>query len=852
MGPRATILAGLLVGIVVAGSVGLAQPRQGAGRRGVGPEAAVLAARRSGDEARLAEALHALALHRLESGRPPTALPPVNESLALYAGAGMPTETMTVLLTKARILSETGRTDLALLAVERAKELAEGLDDASMIGYPLLIEAWVAFADGQWERAADAAERAAEINGEAGRVEEAVSACQVWAAATAVDDPGAGRSLLLEVLSYLEDDAYRPQRAELLVQLSQLERDLGMHGEALEHAVEAHEAAEDRASALTLGDSLEALALAQWEAGEVETAIELLEGAVHLGNSRRMGLPLARWAASLGFLYEATGQTEDAVRHYRTSVAAGERAMRAKPDQIDHAVVASKRTDAYLGLIRLALADRDSELAFQLSEAMRAQRLSSMLALRDLELGDALSADLLDRKSALEDEQQSIAEQLAGTVLSDVERDDLVERLVELDREEARLDAQIRRESPRVARVLRPEPMEAAAVADLLPAGSVFLSYVFIEERRIVAFAIPAGGAVIARSIVVEDDPDSAARRLRDAIADRDPVVEEYLRRGHDALIEPVTRELEGCERVIVSLDGPLHYVPFGALTSPEGERLVERMAVSLAASATVHAQLIQAEEGRPEAPASVLAVGDPYYEPFAEQRAMALAGMEGHRGGGRHAPPLATRGTRGSMSRWGPGARLDLALPRLPYSGEEALRVSEHFPGAAQALLGVDATEAAVRLRSRGHGFVHIGAHGWLNPADPTNSALVLTPGDGAGTPGPDDGLLQVREIFGLDLNADLVTLSACQSALGANLRGEGLLGMTQAFTYAGAPSVIASLWPVDDEATSVLMSRLYASLADGAPKDEALAHAMAATAADPEFSHPYYWAAFGLYGLP
>ena len=136
----------------------------------------------------------------------------------------------------------------------------------------------------------------------------------------------------------------------------------------------------------------------------------------------------------------------------------------------------------------------------------------------------------------------------------------------------------------------------------------------------------------------------------------------------------------------------------------------------------------------------------------------------------------------------------------------------------------------------------LHFATHGELNEADPLASGLLLVPG------GADDGRLEVREIFGLDLHAQLVVLSACETGLGQLSTGDELIGLQRAFLYAGTPAVVTTLWKVDDRASFVLMREFYDGLAKA---DTGRALQAAQRAAMKEFPHPFAWAAFGLTGV-
>ena len=143
----------------------------------------------------------------------------------------------------------------------------------------------------------------------------------------------------------------------------------------------------------------------------------------------------------------------------------------------------------------------------------------------------------------------------------------------------------------------------------------------------------------------------------------------------------------------------------------------------------------------------------------------------------------------------------------------------------------------------------VHFATHGVLNTQRPALSGLVLSLLDPAGR--RQDGFLRLHDVYNLQLAADLVVLSGCQTALGKEVGGEGLVGLTRGFLYAGADRVVASLWQVDDESTAELMKRFYrAMLRDGRRPAEALRAAQLELAADRRWSAPFYWAGFVLQG--
>ena len=171
-------------------------------------------------------------------------------------------------------------------------------------------------------------------------------------------------------------------------------------------------------------------------------------------------------------------------------------------------------------------------------------------------------------------------------------------------------------------------------------------------------------------------------------------------------------------------------------------------------------------------------------------------------------------------------------------------------YSGAAQVYLGSQATEEKAKALGEQGSLIHFACHGLADEASPLDSSLALTV-PARWQSGRDNGLLQAWEIFEqVRIDADLVTLSACRTAVGKEMSGEGVLGLTRAFQYAGARSVLASLWNVSDESTGELMKRFYRHLRQGRSKDVALQLAQVEMIRRPALSHPYRWAAFQLAG--
>jgi len=295
----------------------------------------------------------------------------------------------------------------------------------------------------------------------------------------------------------------------------------------------------------------------------------------------------------------------------------------------------------------------------------------------------------------------------------------------------------------------------------------------------------------------------------------------------YSLLVQPVRSE-ESQARLIIVPDGRLHLLPFGSLTDPQGRYLLESHVVTYAPSATVLHRI----RNSPVTHAPTLAflgVGDVQY------------------GGDRTA---SNKNSPDAASTGPPADPFNLVGGRfrdLPSTRDEVVAASQMF-GEKRLLLGPDATEAAFKAEPLAEfEIIHIAAHGIASAQFPDRAALLL----GSDPKSGEDGLLQVREIRDLSLNADLVTLSACDTGVGPLEGEEGVANLVRAFLFAGAKSVVASLWTANDPSTRTLMERFYRYIADGEDKGSALRHAQMDLIAEfGERALPFYWAGFILVG--
>jgi len=342
--------------------------------------------------------------------------------------------------------------------------------------------------------------------------------------------------------------------------------------------------------------------------------------------------------------------------------------------------------------------------------------------------------------------------------------------------------------APELASLVAVSATPIPDIQALLPEDEALVEY-YYNDKSLFAFVLTRRGLQGARLDVSGMDAD--VRALRKAI--QRPDSDAYLapaQRLYARLIQPLEAIVQKPKLVIVA-HGALHYLPFAALH--DGNRfLIDKYSLRFLPSASVVKYL---RATRLTKPAGILAFGNP---------------------------------------------DLGDAKYDLHFAQEEAVAVARTVPQ-SKALVRKDASESALRQYASGFQYLHFATHGEFDAESPLQSALLLAK-EGAG-----DGLLTVGKLYSMRLDADLVTLSACETGLGKIASGDDVIGLTRGFLFAGASTVVASLWQVDDRATAELMTRFYEKL-KSTDKREALRQAQFATRQ--KFPHPFFWAAFQLTG--
>ncbi len=525
-------------------------------------------------------------------------------------------------------------------------------------------------------------------------------------------------------------------------------------------------------------------------------------------------------------------------------------------------IFAAEFADYYRDYLRLLVELRRHDDAFLLLERYRAGSFLRTLAQRDLGAPVEVPPDLESERRSVNAEYERVQQEIARLKPSSQakELDEALGRLEGLRRRQSEIADAIRKASPRYAELRYPKPLDLAGARAALEPGTLLLSYAVGRSTAYLFVVSPAsspgGGLAVFELPIGEKELRESVEAFRRLIArgETRPELASSSRALYDALLRPAEPLVAGSDRLLVLPDGPLHRLPWAALSRTDSRvgrpYLAEWKPVSTAASATVYAELKKERRSGPRDPAVLLAAfGDPQYPALPERRVASLrsagdandAGIPGDGTGDPDEPedPQLRAVVRGGFE-----------FAPLPASRAEVRDIAALYAPRAETYLGAAATEDQARAIGRDVPLVHYACHAVLNGRFPLDSALVFTIPEKPAR-GRENGLLQAWEIFEtMRLDADLVTLSACESGLGKEVGGEGLVGLTRAFQFAGARSVLASLWKVEDKSTAELMRRFYGYLKTGQPKDEALRLAQVDLLRSTEFAPPRAWAAFQLDG--
>ncbi len=527
--------------------------------------------------------------------------------------------------------------------------------------------------------------------------------------------------------------------------------------------------------------------------GDYQKAEELYTKGLDVAQTAGIRQSQPFFLAELGHLRERQENLAQAESLYDQGIAVSESLRSSAHIEETKTVVGMLSSEVFSPAISLKFKLGKWAEAFELAERARARTFLDQMNNVHIDIRKGGDPELVNQEQSLRFEMGALEEKLRKERRENPRSEAaalMAASLKEKQETYATVLIRLKASNPNYAELQSYSPNPLNEIQRLLEPQTTLVSY-FVTADKTLAFVLDSDSFQAVEIPVKETELRAAIEWFRGFASLRD-AQPRSLTQLHAWLIAPIRQYIKTAEVVVVP-HGVLHYVPFAALT--DGRRFFgDDHAISYLPSATILQSVRRrvAPSGR-----RILAVSQ---------------------------------------------SRAD-GQPALRYADKEAAGVAKLYH--TRPLPTGLATRARFMKRAPDSSVVHIAAHAELNTNSPLFSRILLSPESG------DSGAIEVREVYGMDLaRTNLVVLSACQTQLGGQSKGDDIVGLNRAFIYAGASSVIASLWTVDDEATSLLMKAFYGHLKHGMRKTAALQAAQAATRKT--YPHPYYWASFVLTGDP
>jgi len=713
-----------------------------------------------------------------------------------------------------------GRYAEALASLQQALNIAQELGDRSGEGHILNNIGEVYRAQGRHAKALATFQQALTIIQEIGdRLTEGTILNNIGGVYQAQGDYDAALTSFQQALDAYQAIENRPGEGTILNSIGATYEAQGRPAEALLNLQQALAILQEVGDQDGIAATLNNIGLAYQTQGRYDEALSSLQQALtvrqQVGDRDGEGATLN----NIGFIYQVQERPTEALKAYRQAMDVLEEIRAGAGSEQSRASFIAQFAKLYNRTIDLLHQQNKNEAAFIITERGRARSFLDSLSTGQVQLNDDAAVGLLVQEREIYAQRQVIQDNLtrakAAISVDPAVISDLESQLTETQAAYEKIQTAITERSEQLAALIPGRSAEhilsVAEVQNQLNEQTTLISYWSLNDK-ILAFLITQDDF---QAIPLEVSQEALTQQI---ISFRDfaNVTEAHLDSAvtlYQWLLEPLRPQLKTPHLVIIP-HNILHYLPFAALT--DGERyLIDDYAITTLPSASA-LPFIQEN-------AAQTAVGG--------QRSTVVLGK----------PAIGEYDTVASLAI--DEGQYQGLLRLLSFARQEAKTIAKLY--GVEPLIGENATESAVWQQVSEANILHLAAHGVFNPVAPLNSLIALSPDD------ENDGWLTVGEVYGLDLNnTDLIVLSACETNLGDLSEGDELVGLTRAFIFAGTPSILTSLWNVDDEATSLLMERFYTHLKGGMGKAEALRQAQLETRE--EYPNPYYWSAFVLSGYP
>ncbi len=493
--------------------------------------------------------------------------------------------------------------------------------------------------------------------------------------------------------------------------------------------------------------------------------------------------------------------------------------------------------------------------ALQVSEKAKARSLLEMLTAAKTDIRSGVDTKLLEQEKNLQKQINIAADRLEKLANSkDKNRiNKLQQNLETLLSKYQQIQAEIRVTSPRYAALTQPQPLTVTQIQQqILDDNTLLLEYALGKERSYLW--VISKNNIASYELSKREKIEAAAKIFQTSLTaptqrNRRQIVAKAANNLSEIILKPAVDKLAN-KRLLIVADGVLQYIPFSALNLPVKSTdntqllpLINKHEIITIPSASTLGILRRDLGGRKSAPKAIAVIADPVFNHQDERIKKNINNSLPSQ------LPIKISIIDQQLQRAANNA--GISWNRLPFTRTEAANILALVPEKdREQVLDFNANVANVTNPNLSkYRILHLATHGFVNTEKPELSRIILSLFDEKGN--PQNGVLRLQDIYNLNLATDLVVLSACETGLGKDIKGEVLIGLTRGFMYAGAPRLVVSLWSVDDEATSQLMVKFYRGmLQDKLSPAAALRAAQIKMQKNSKWSSPYDWAAFTLQG--
>jgi CHAT domain-containing protein/TPR repeat protein len=571
----------------------------------------------------------------------------------------------------------------------------------------------------------------------------------------------------------------------------------------------------------------------------IDDAIEYYNKALEIGSAHSLENILMESCEGLGQCYELRKEYSLAVLFYKRSIEVMESVWDRIPSDFFKIGYARNKMNVYQRIIAILVSKHNANPHMTSLEEIfnyieRAKARAFLENIRETGGGNNKGTN-----TGLYDQQQEISKNISALyrkmISTNLSLESKLQINIELEHEEEkymRLVSDIKAEERTISHNISTEICNISQIRNYVTGDKNIVLEYYIGEKESYLIKITRNSAkifVLAGRVELEKSIRGYIKLLSSRSIDKKAGFEAATRICKELILLEKDGLPENAEAIIVIPDGILHYLPFETLRASLGHGsgyLVEKYVISYCPSAS-SLFVLQRQNRRDIAQRMLLAVGGPDYTilPTSENQ-------------------ITKKSVLSKLYK-----EQGFNFSSLPFSKKEVQEIGKLFKNNERTILvGEKASEETIKkLPLIEYRIIHFACHGFLNEKNPFRSALVLS----LHAQQADDGYLQMREIYSLDLNADLVVLSACQAGNGIMESTEGPIGLARPFFYAGARAVVASLWSINDKTTVILMKDFYRYLAEGRAIGKALQLAKKGML-NSAWSHPYFWAGFILNGDP